>query len=294
MNYFLITKWFGCFLVDDTNEIIERILFPKKEEDLVDIISQINNGQILDQERKLANNRSLFVAERRLRVLGTFLPNETIRSSFDLDPTSFGFSKELLHRVLFTLTEKSVYHALSHDDYQIIQQVNALDELQHIANVLSERLTSWEMYPGNEKYKEPIADLIKQVEKNQNLLKKQIETSITDVAPNINEIVGPMIASRLIAHAGSLRKLAMLPASSIQLLGAEKALFRFKKKGGKPPKHGVIFQHPLIHKAPYSKRGKYARLLSAKITIAAKADMFTKRFIAPSLKEQLNDYLKSE
>jgi len=107
------------------------------------------------------------------------------------------------------------------------------------------------------------------------------------IAPNTSEIIGPLIGARLLSLAGGMDRLAMLPASTIQVLGAEKALFRFKKEGGKPPKHGVIFQHPLINKAPRSSRGKIARVLAAKISTAAKADFFTKRDISDELREDL-------
>ena len=83
-----------------------------------------------------------------------------------------------------------------------------------------------------------------------------------------------------------------MPASTVQLLGAEKALFRYKKEGGKPPKHGVIFQHPLINKAPRKDRGKIARILATKISIAAKADVFTKKDISDILKNDLERRIK--
>jgi nucleolar protein 56 len=89
-----------------------------------------------------------------------------------------------------------------------------------------------------------------------------------------------------------MQRMAMLPASTIQILGAEKALFRFKKEGGKPPKHGVIFQHPLINRAPKSERGRIARLLATKISTAIKADVFTKRNISKDLEHYLERRLQ--
>ncbi|MEF8848595.1 MAG: C/D box methylation guide ribonucleoprotein complex aNOP56 subunit, partial [Candidatus Thermoplasmatota archaeon] len=97
------------------------------------------------------------------------------------------------------------------------------------------------------------------------------------------------IGARLISLAGSLEKLALMPSSTIQVLGAEKALFRFKKQGGRPPKHGVIFQHPLINKSKKSDRGKIARVLAGKISIAAKGDYFTHRDISSRLEKELNE-----
>ena len=69
-----------------------------------------------------------------------------------------------------------------------------------------------------------------------------------------------------------MEKLARLPSSTIQILGAEKALFRALKTGSKPPKHGILFQHDDIHAAPKWQRGKIARSLASKIAIAARVD----------------------
>jgi len=114
-----------------------------------------------------------------------------------------------------------------------------------------------------------------------------IDDAMKDVAPNTRELVGPLLGARLIKLAGGLTRMAFLPASTIQVLGAEKALFRALRTGGKPPKHGVIFQYPEIFRSPRWQRGKIARALAAKLAIAAKADAFTGNFIAPRLKEEL-------
>ena len=91
----------------------------------------------------------------------------------------------------------------------------------------------------------------------------------------------------LISYANGLQRLAIFPSSTVQILGAEKALFRSKKQGCPPPKHGIIFQHPYINKANRSERGKIARVLAAKISTAAKADAFTKRNLSNDLKLEL-------
>jgi len=110
-----------------------------------------------------------------------------------------------------------------------------------------------------------------------------------DIAPNLSHLAGSVLAAKLIAKAGSLRKLAMFPASTIQLLGAEKALFRAKKTNAKPPKHGLIFQHPYVHSKPRRLRGRAARVLSAKLTLAARADAFTGNQIGEGLRKQLEE-----
>jgi len=118
-------------------------------------------------------------------------------------------------------------------------------------------------------------------------LRKYVDEVMGEVAPNIKELVGPVLGARLIALAGGLERLAKLPASTIQLLGAEKALFRALRTGGKPPKHGIIFQYPEIHRSPKWQRGKIARALAGKIAIAARVDYFTGEYIADELKEDL-------
>ncbi|MEM2217414.1 MAG: C/D box methylation guide ribonucleoprotein complex aNOP56 subunit, partial [Thermofilaceae archaeon] len=123
-------------------------------------------------------------------------------------------------------------------------------------------------------------------------LEKYIDEAMMEVAPNVRGLVGSLIGARLIALSGGLAKLAAMPASTIQVLGAEKALFRALKTGSRPPKHGVIFQHPTIHKSPKWQRGKIARALAAKLAIAARIDAFTGEYKADELKEQIEQRIE--
>ena len=110
-----------------------------------------------------------------------------------------------------------------------------------------------------------------------------IDGLMAQIAPNLRAVVGSSIGARLISLAGGLRELARLPASTIQLLGAEKALFRALRTRGKPPKHGVIYQHPEIRGAPRWQRGKMARAFAGKLTIAARVDAMSGEFIGDKL-----------
>ncbi|AFL95600.1 C/D box methylation guide ribonucleoprotein complex aNOP56 subunit [Thermococcus cleftensis] len=114
-----------------------------------------------------------------------------------------------------------------------------------------------------------------------------LETAMDEVAPNLKALVGAKLAARLLSLAGGLRELAMMPASTIQVLGAEKALFRHLRTGAKPPKHGVIFQYPAINRSPWWQRGKIARALAGKLAIAARVDYFSGEYIAEELKQEL-------
>ncbi|MHA1207001.1 MAG: NOP5/NOP56 family protein [Candidatus Hodarchaeales archaeon] len=118
-------------------------------------------------------------------------------------------------------------------------------------------------------------------------LEKYIEESMKEVAPNLQLLVGSLLGARLISLAGNLENLAKRSSGTIQVLGAEKALFRHLRSGEDPPKHGVIFQSPLIHSAKLHQRGKISRALAGKLSIAARVDYFSGEFIAPTLVNDL-------
>lgn len=130
--------------------------------------------------------------------------------------------------------------------------------------------------------------LFKLREKMEDYLQKVLK----EVAPNLTELAGPMIAAKLISRAGSLEKLAKMPASTIQLLGAEKALFRFLHGKGKSPRFGIIFGHPYIQQAPEKLKGRVARALASKLTIAVKMDFYSKEYKADKLKKELEERVK--
>ena len=104
-------------------------------------------------------------------------------------------------------------------------------------------------------------------------LEAQIDAQMEEIAPNITAVLGTTVGARILAKAGSLIKLSTMPASTIQVLGAEKALFRALKTGSNPPKHGLLFQHAVVHAAPRWQRGKIARAIAAKAAIAARVDV---------------------
>ncbi len=117
-------------------------------------------------------------------------------------------------------------------------------------------------------------------------LEAYISTMMGTVAPNIAALAGPMIGARLISLAGSLKELAKKPSSTIQVFGAEKALFRSLKTGADPPKHGIIYRVPEVNNAPYWQRGKIARSLAGKLSIAARIDAYSAKDVGANLRNQ--------
>lgn len=124
-------------------------------------------------------------------------------------------------------------------------------------------------------------------------LSSTVENLMEILAPNLKNILTAIIGARLIAKAGSLLRLAQMPSSTIQIIGAEKALFRALKTGTRPPKHGLIFQHPSVNSAPKWQRGKIARALSSKIAIAVRIDVYRKGALDNSLLDKLTKRIET-
>lgn len=134
---------------------------------------------------------------------------------------------------------------------------------------------------------------IKNLYKIRKNMEKYLNSIMKEITPNFSELAGPLLAARLIAFAGGLDKLAKKSSSTIQLLGAEKALFRYLHGHGKSPKYGYLYLHPMIQKAPAKKRGKVARVLASKLTIAIKMDYYGEKDKSEELKKELKKKVES-
>ena len=108
-----------------------------------------------------------------------------------------------------------------------------------------------------------------------------------EFCPNLKELAGVTIGAKLLELAKGLKNLALLPASTIQLLGAEKALFRHIKTGARSPKYGVLINHPLVQNCKHEDKGKVARALADKLSMCARLDYFQGEFKAPEYKKEL-------
>merc|ERR1712188_226366 len=117
---------------------------------------------------------------------------------------------------------------------------------------------------------------------------------MSGIAPNLAELVGEMVGARLISHAGSLTNLAKYPASTVQILGAEKALFRALKTKGNTPKYGLIFHSSFIGRAQQKNKGRISRYLANKCSIASRIDCFSDEattIFGEKLKDQVEERL---
>ncbi len=293
----LVTKWFGVFLVDE-DEIVKYELFPKNSDEIAERLKKINDGEILDEEEKLTKGMEIEKGER------------------DIDYSDYGFTLDLLHSASIQFG-KMLFREIPEDRY-VIQAVNAIDEINKAINIMTERFIEWYLYyfpeekeknfgkiiaeydgenktnPETETHnisstdKEMLKDVaisILTLQKTKNKLEKYVEKEMEKIAPNLSFFAGPRIGAKLIALSGGLGRLSVMPSSKIQLLGAEKALFRHLSHEGKSPKYGVIFQHPVIHNAKHN-RGRIARVFANNAAIAVRADYYSKHFIGNELKKR--------
>ncbi|KAL0221009.1 hypothetical protein RCL1_000863 [Eukaryota sp. TZLM3-RCL] len=119
-----------------------------------------------------------------------------------------------------------------------------------------------------------------------------LNEKMTNVAPNLSAVVGDIIGSRLISHAGSLTNLSKLPASTVQILGAEKALFRALKTRRNTPKYGILFNAGAVTKSVQKNKGRMSRCVANKCSIASRLDSFQdipNSIIGEAMRTQIED-----
>ncbi|XP_063781572.1 nucleolar protein 56-like [Pseudophryne corroboree] len=125
-------------------------------------------------------------------------------------------------------------------------------------------------------------------------LQEYLRSKMSQVAPSLSALIGEVVGARLISHAGSLTNLAKYPASTVQILGAEKALFRALKTKGNTPKYGLIFHSTFIGRAAAKNKGRISRYLANKCSIASRIDCFSEiptSVYGDKLREQVEERL---
>ena len=165
------------------------------------------------------------------------------------------------------------------------------DNQRFIDKILSDELDSSEMGAVLDKSDdEAILSLVllsKGILKTKKFLEDYLVRVMNNHCLNLLSLAGPTIGAKLLREAGSLKKLSMTQSGTIQLLGAEKALFRHIKTGARPPKYGFIVNHQVVSGAKVSERGKAARALADKLSVAARLDFFKGDFLGDKFLEEL-------
>jgi len=188
-------------------------------------------------------------------------------------------------------TQQKILDSLTLDKH-LIQTIQALDDAHTSLNLISERLCTWHAHTTGESrlvidellskktLEPPISNLKQtylQIQQLIEILSNHIDEEAPKIFPAMVELLDSQLTVRLVSCAGSLAKLARLPSSTIQLLGAEKALFRHMSDGSPPPKHGILYQHPSVKGSQRKNKGKVTRSLASKVAIAAKIDYYREK-----------------
>ncbi|MDR0198302.1 MAG: ribosomal biogenesis protein [Methanomassiliicoccaceae archaeon] len=316
-----MTKWFGVFLCDES-KIIDKRLMPKDAKRIAEKLAMMQRGSLLPEEVELAKDRKkLRVSERRQSELGkpmmfdsSFIKAEHYGFSAELMHAAM-LDLGKLRTSEPIPRDRSLVQAIRHLD-DLIASCNLMNERLHewyglhfpelgdhakdkrycelivrhgkrdgIIEELGLSIESIgsEMNDVDMGTISALADTLCMIYDDRERTEAYISELSNEVAPNMCVLLGNSLAARLISSAGGLDRLASLPSSTLQLLGAEKAMFRHLRSGKKPPKHGMIFQHPEIHRAPYWQRGNISRALAGTALIAATVDRYKGEFIGDTL-----------
>jgi nucleolar protein 56 len=291
-------------------EVTVEVIKPSEAAVLNSLMSEIavEAGFVAEQQELDVWNRNVSMELSKLRIKGAtgkrdLIVSQSIQTLDSLDQTVNLFMGRLRewYGVYFPELDRLVE---KHETYsRLVMNLGGRDNFTRDAleteNIPTERaaliVKAAEGSMGadvNERDLEQVQQLAKDVLAFYELRKSMedyVDSTMEEMAPNIRAVAGALLGARMISIAGSLQNLAMRPASTIQVLGAEKALFRSLKTGARPPKHGLIFQHTLLHDAKRWQRGKIARVIAGKLAIAARADAFGEgHYIGDVLKAEIN------
>lgn len=219
---------------------------------------------------------------------------------------------DLLHDATLAAAREAVAEREGADDRQLVHAVRALDDCARTANELTERVAEWAgtqdpdatvdiAYVRELAAREPetplerrlgsLAGRVAGLDDERAQLRAYIERTAPEVAPNLSALAGPVLAARLIALAGGLEALAKQPSGTVQVLGAEDALFAHLRGGAAPPKHGIIYTHEAVRGTAREHRGSAARALAGKLTIAARVDHYSGAY-RPELEAKLDERIE--
>ncbi len=302
---------FGLFATDSSYEIIHYQLFDEAGQ-FEQPISEEFLSHLADYEiefRRLQNSRAI---------------------ALSLSQKSNEEANNYLHKFCLSLSSAALKGSIGKDRF-VMQAYNAYNDLSRMEALLYERLGEWFSlhYPECQLHQRKLAEAVASLGRREKFnkftfsngveisepdeealksfaasilvlaeekkkMEKYVRSAVMEIMPNFSSLIDPLLAARFLATAGSLEKLSRMTSSTIQLLGAEKALFRHlkSKKKDKSPKFGILFTSSIIQNTPREKQGKAARLVSSKLMIGAKIDFYSRR-LEPRLKKELDEELKN-
>jgi len=321
----------GVFAFDENNKLIKYKLFNKDPEEIATKLEKFEKGEDFPEFQEIVKEVKDIVTEQP-NPATEYLKNNLRKIAIDVGFVKNQTELNQILTSVNVIRTKRKISGLERRDKLIIHSVSALNDMEKILNTMSERLREFYglHYPelkiaDHEKFAELVAKYgerkkfeefessmgmelnkedvkilqnyakqLKELYALRKSLEKYLEKIVPEEIPNLNALLGSILAAKLLALAGSLERLAKMPSSTIQLLGAEKSLFKFLrgKEKTRPPRFGLLYLHPDISNTKRELQGKVARLLSSKLTLAARADFYTKKDISKQLLENYKKKLK--
>jgi len=311
---FIFTNIIGTFIFNERGKQIDAMLFKdisdyKEKEVYEKKLMQKHPDAITPEPSDLTHILEFFKEKKYfqyLRKRNLILTKDSIKNSVSPDILIIQAINTILdiEKISNTLTKRlrdwySLYNPETSDRIKDHEQFVSLITKKSKKQLLKEfGLDESQSMGAQLKEKDVSAILLLATQiSNFHKLKAHYDSYLVELekesCPNLATVLGSSIAAKLIGHAGSLKRLAEMPASTLQIIGAEKALFRhMRNKKNRPPKYGMIHEHTLIQKSKKELHGKIARTLADKASIAVRVDYFKGKFIGDKLKKKLVEKFK--
>lgn len=302
----IVSRWNAVYLLD--GERVERVQpLASDPEGRRSAIARRREGRLLPEEERLVQSATgTRIVTRDRRLVGehvALLPGLRRAPSASLPFPDRAEQR----RVLLDAAETALEDAWD-PSVHVEEAVRAMSDLDDVLNRVGERLGNWARHdttaldaleadsiastalrlaepardvspsplgPGDpelESARRRLAQLYLDLDATRREIETAVEHALPRRAPNLSRLLGPLLAAKLLSLAGGIDRLSRLPASTIQVLGAERAFFEHLRGHAPPPRHGLLFLHPDIQGAPRRLRGKLARALAGKTAIAARMD----------------------
>jgi nucleolar protein 56 len=293
----IVPAWHGTYLVDE-GSVVREARAPTDAAALADRQRLRAGGTLTPEEESLL----LLQGKERWRTRDRRL----VREGVVFDPTAEevpgAVAEAGVHRDAVLRRAEDALAEAWDPSVDVEEAVRVLRDLDRALNLLGERVASWATLSAPELEGESpiaaaralaegatpapyaaddpavaaarrrLAELLIAMTETRMAVDQAVKATVPVRAPNLHRLLGPELAARLVAQAGGLDRLARLPASTVQVLGAERAFFEHLRGRAPPPRHGLLFLHPAVQSAPRGQRGKLARALAAKVAIAARLD----------------------
>ena len=297
----VVTAWYGTFLLDPAGKVVRSERVPDDPEVLADRALMRRAGELTPEESAVLSDRAgeeWTTSDRRLAAHGLRFDESAPASP----PGGTDRGNHVAFRAALLRAAERGLETAWDPSVHLEEAVRAVADLDRVRNLVGERLLSWvgrdspEVDPSDatravrsaledagesrlgpadpmlRSARRRLAALYETIGEVHTELERAVESAAPNRAANLSHLLGPDLTARLLAAAGGLDRLSRLPASTVQVLGAERAFFEHLRGRAPPPRHGLLFLHPTIQSAPRSERGKLARALAGKAAIAARRD----------------------